>query len=77
MYKRQIFTQVVTTDGGIVAIAERNARLITQPGVVSVFQVPQMVMRVDQIHPESLALCVWSNAVVGVVNSVLNIHDVT
>jgi hypothetical protein len=49
--------------------------LVTQPGVVSAFEVPQMVVGVDEIHPESLALCVWSNAVVGTVNSVFNIHD--
>ena len=60
---------------GVVAVAERNSGLITQPGVVSAFQVPQMVVGVDQIHAASLAFCVWSNAVVGCVDSMLNIED--
>ena len=34
-----------------------------------------MVVGVDQIHAESLAFCVWGNAVVGCVDSMLNIED--
>ena len=48
--------KVCAPDGGVVAVAERDHRLIDEPGMRPESEVPEMMMRVDDRQPGSAAV---------------------